>query len=267
MGKFMLAGSTALVTGASSGIGREIARCLASEGVHCILSALPREEEALIALKHELIESHGIEAWYITSDLSEGAGVETLYHDVQSIAAPLDLLVNNAGIISYGHFHESSLATNDRILSVNAAAYMKLMFLFLPDMIAAGKGRILNVSSVAGLAPTPHHAVYGATKAFVQSLSEAVTQEIKGTGVSIHTLNPGYTDTPMLRGENFPLTLRFYRYTGILKPEIVARKGVAALKRGKASYIPGMRLRLVFSFLRRLVPRQFAAWVSLMMTQ
>jgi len=125
-------------------------------------------------------------------------------------------------------------------------------------MIKQKEGVIINISSVSAFQPTPHHAVYGAVKAFVQSLSEAVDQECSGTGVSVHTINPSYTDTLLLKKNNFPDKIWWYRISGLAKPEDLARKAIKAIKKGKRLYVPGLMNTCIHLFLPRLLPRKLS---------
>jgi hypothetical protein len=256
-----------LITGASSGIGRELARCFAMEKAHLIIASLPSEKKTLEAWAQTLRREYGVQIQALVEDLAPSDGPEKLYRQVTALHSGIDVLVNNAGIMAFGLFHQLSLESQERIVAVNLRAYMLLMRLFLPDMIRAGTGSIFNVSSVSAFVPTPRHAVYGATKAFIQSLSEAVQEEIKGTGVRTFTLNPGYTDTPLLRVQGFPEKLRFYSFGGKSAPTVIARKGVDAFKRGKRVYIPGVHLWFLFMVLNRFAPRQWINRISELMVK
>jgi short-subunit dehydrogenase len=172
------------------------------------------------------------------------------------------VLVNNAGILLYGNFHEIPLERQELLVNLNLIAYFKLMRLFLPDMVDAKEGRILNVVSAAAFQPTVHHATYGASKAFVQSLSQAVNQEIKGTGVKVFTLNPSYTSTPLLKGGGFPERIWWYKISGLSDPKVIAHKGMKAFKSEKTVYIPGLRNWFIHSILIRLTPRSLVDILS-----
>lgn len=251
-----------LVTGASSGIGREMARCLAEQGAHCVLGALPHEEQVLRGWCSEIQNRFRVHAWPVPIDLGQDGGPVRLHARVTELVPHLDVLVNNAGIMAYGNFHETPLEKHLDLVNVNARAYMSLMRLFLPQMIERGQGRILNVSSAGAFQPTPHHSVYGATKVFVQNLSEAVSQEVKGTGVKICTFNPSYTDTPLLKGDDFPRKLWWYQVSGMSDPATIAEQAVEAIKRGQPVYIPGWRNRVIHGLLPRFLPRKALNFVS-----
>lgn len=265
MGRYSLKDKHVFITGASSGIGKELSRCFAEEGANCVLGALPSEKKLLQEWADELQELYEVKAWPVPVDLSEDEGPEKMYQRVQELVPHLDVLVNNAGVLTYGDFHQISLTTHEQMLRVNVRAYLSLMRLFLPDMVARGEGRVLNVGSVSAFQPTPHHAVYGATKAFVQSLSESVRQEVKGAGVVVCTLNPSYTDTPMLRGEDIPKKMWWYYVSGLSNPVTVAKKAVRALKKGKPVYLPGLRNWIIHLFLPRLIPRRLGGFIAYQM--
>ena len=265
MGKYDLRGKSVLITGASSGIGRELAACFAGEGSNLLLGSHPSEADILESWAAELRGRHGVETATFPVDLSEERGPERLHGAVKDRAGTPDVLVNNAGVICYGNFHEISLDRHDMLVKVNLVAYLKLMRLFLPDMVAVGGGRVLNVVSAAAFQPTVYHASYGAAKAFVQSLSEAVNEEVKGTGVKVFTFNPSYTDTPLLKGGGFPARIWWYNISGLSDPAVMARKAVKAFKKEKAVYIPGARNWFVHTILVRVTPRRLsnllAYWV------
>jgi short-subunit dehydrogenase len=251
-----------LVTGAASGIGKELSSCLAREGAHCVLGGLPDQEHALGEWCTEIRDRFGVNAWPVSIDLAADEGPGRLHSRVKALTPQLDVLVNNAGVMSYGSFHQIPLAKHEELVKVNAWAYMCLMRLFLPDMIARGEGRILNVSSAGAFQPTPHHSVYGATKVFVQNLSEAVCREVKGTGVKISTFNPSYTSTPLIKGDAFPEKLWWYRISGMSDPAVIAQEAVKALKKGKPVYIPGWKHRVIHTILPRFLPRRVTNFIS-----
>ena len=267
MGGYSLKDKYVLVTGASSGIGKEMSRAFAAEGAHCVLGALPSEMEMIGVRAAELRRDFGVKTWTAPFDLSEKYGPEQVYGRVLSAVPHLDVLVNNAGMMIYGNFHETDAERLERLFLVNARAYMVLMRLFLPHMVARRQGTILNISSVSAFQPCAHHALYGATKAFIQSLSEAIARELQGTGVRVCTLNPSYTDTPMLKGDDFPKKLWWYYISGLSNPAAIARHGVRAVKRGKMMYVPGIRNRIIHLLLPRLLPKRLAGFISYFVLQ
>jgi short-subunit dehydrogenase len=257
-----LTGKTVVITGASSGIGKELSRRFALEKANLVIAALPSEKHILEAWADELRQVYHVQVSAVTEDLSTADGPLNLYNAVMETVPRVDVLVNNAGVMVFGMFHQLSMEEQERLVAVNLKAYMALMRLFIPDMVKRKEGYIFNVSSVSAFVPTPRHSVYGATKAFVQSLSEAVGEELKGTGVSVFTLNPGYTDTPLLKVNGFPRKLRFYTVGGKSTPESVARKGVEAFKKGKTVFIPEPHLWFLFFVLNRFAPRRIINGIS-----
>lgn len=255
-------GRHVLITGAASGIGKALSECFARAGAHLFLGAHPAEEEKIRVWAESLNRRYNIKTWSFPVDLALEQGPETLYEQVRATGCPIDVLVNNAGLIAYGAMESIPLERQAHLIKVNALAYFKLMRLVLPEMIERRTGRILNVSSVSAFQPTVHQAVYGATKAFIQSLSEAVDQELKDTGIRVCTLIPSYTNTPLLNSEGFPKQLWWYAFSGLSSPEEVAEKGFEAFRRGKVFYIPGWQNWFVHAVLQRFVPRRLALAIS-----
>ena len=249
---YSLHGKYVLITGASSGIGREMARVFAEEGAHVLLVAHPAESDALEAWAAELTATYGTQTWALAADLASEDGPQRVFEHAQGVLPRVDVLVNNAGILSYGRLTETPLEGLERVLRVNARACLVLMRLILPGMIARGEGRILNTSSLGAFQATAIQAAYGASKAFVQSLSEAVALEVEGTGVAVSTLNPGMTDTPFLKG--YARGIRAYRWGTKIPAVEVARAAVEGLKRGRPVIIPGLANRLSARILA-LLPR------------
>ncbi len=172
------------------------------------------------------------------------------------------MLVNNAGMMVYGNVHEAPLKSQANLVRVNIGGYLALMHLFIPEMVKRGEGRILNISSVSAFQPSPHHAVYGASKSFIQSLSEAVNQELRGTGVRVTAFCPSYTNTPLLQGNGFPRKVWWYRISGLSDPADIARKGMEALVKGKVVAVPGIMSKFVHLFLNRFMPRKIVDAIS-----
>jgi short-subunit dehydrogenase len=258
----ILKGKNVLITGAASGIGKALAERFACEGSNLFLCSHPREEDQLCRFAGYLEHQYHIRAEKFPVDLAGASGPELLHQQVLQTGEGIDILVNNAGVLLYGDFARLPLDGQIEMISVNVIAYTKLMRLFLPELMNRKSGGILNVVSTAAFQPSAHHAVYGATKAFVQSLSEAVYQEIKPSGIKICTLNPSYTDTPMLRGKGFPKKLWWFVISGLSSPEDIARKGVNAFKRGKLICIPGWQNWFAHTVLTRVMPRRLMGYIS-----
>ncbi|MEW9920887.1 SDR family NAD(P)-dependent oxidoreductase [Marimonas sp. MJW-29] len=185
--------NTALVTGASAGIGQEFARYHAEKGGDLIITA--RREEALNALKAELEKEHGVKVHVFAQNLASAEHAQALYDRIRKAGLSVDVLINNAGFGGQGKHIERPLEDELAMIDLNVSALVTLTHLVARDMVDAGDGKILNVASTAGFMPGPNQAVYFATKAFVKSYSDALAQELDGTGVSVTVLAPGYVET------------------------------------------------------------------------
>jgi uncharacterized protein len=228
--------STALITGASSGIGEELARQLASRGHGVFLVA--RREERLRALADDLERLHGIRAEVATADLADPAAVEALPGRVAERGLDVEILVNNAGFTTVGDVHENP----DRQLGmvrVNCEALVALTSAWLPGMVERGRGAVIQVASVASFQPIPVQAVYAATKAFVRSFSEAVSSELRGTGVTMTALCPGPVATEFLDAGGFKTSRPGPSFIWST-PEDVAKAAIGGADKGKRVVIPGL---------------------------
>lgn len=237
----------ALVTGASAGIGRELARILAAD--HDLILTARREPE-LRALAADLAPAT---CRVIPIDLAEPAGARALFDAVAATGLKVDVLVNNAGFGDLRPFASADLGKMLRMIQLNVTALTELTGLFLPGMIARGHGRILNVGSVAGFQPGPLMAVYYATKAYVNSFSEALSCELAGTGVTVTCLCPGPTESEFAAVAGFQEN-RFFSVGSMAGSRSVAVAGVNALRRGKRLIITGARNRVLI-FAERFAPR------------
>lgn len=242
----------ALVTGASMGLGAEFARLFASEGYDLVLTA--RSAERMATLKKEIENLHGVTAHVLVADLTDTRAPVALHDHVRQAGIEIDVLVNNAGFGMHGKFHESDLQTELDMVQVNIIALMHLTKLFVRDMVARRRGRILNVASTAAFQAGPLQAVYYASKAFVLSFSEAIGNELKGTGVTVTALCPGPTPTGFQERANVG-KLKGLRLMMRVSPEDVVRAGYKGMKRGRPVVIPG-GLNNVHVFLLRLAPRR-----------
>ncbi len=186
-------GKTALITGASSGIGHELALLFARDGFDCVITA--RRLDRLEALAERLRREHKVRVSVIVADLAEQGSPDRIFSAVEAAGMEIAVLVNNAGFPTFGHFVDLDTHTELDELQVNVVALTHLTKLFLPGMIARRDGRILNVASTAAFEPGPLMAVYYASKAYVLSFSQALGNELAGTGVSVTTLCPGITRT------------------------------------------------------------------------
>src|SRR4051812_46880126 len=235
---------TTLITGASSGIGFELARQFAKHGHGLILTA-PVESE-LRTIAKELTDNHGVSVQVIAKDLRDANAAEEIFSTVQQMGPPVEILVNNAGLGQKGNFWEIPLEKDIDMLRVNVEAVVRLTKLFLPPMLRRKRGRILNTASVAGFEPGPHLAIYHATKAFVLSLSEALAVELKESGITVTALCPGATDTDFFPKAGMVET-KIFQKGNVMAPQEVAEKGYDALMRGDPVYVPGTLNKLMVS--------------------
>ena len=192
----MKACKTVLITGASEGIGKCFAHTFAKHGHDLILVA--RNQEKLALLEAELKGMFNIEVTVIPMDLIPLEASEKLFFEVAKRELAVDVLVNNAGMMQVEPFCSSDMSKMNNLLQLNIQSLVNLSRLFSGPMLAKGRGKIINIGSVASFMPTPNFSVYGATKAFVLSFSEGLSQELKGTGVTVTCVCPGFTKTSML---------------------------------------------------------------------
>jgi short-subunit dehydrogenase len=224
----------ALVTGASSGIGEAFARRLARDGHDLVLVA--RSRTALEALAKELQREGGAAATVLAADLA--AAVELRRVEDRVRAAPeIDLLVNNAGVGTAGAFAERDVEIEEAQIRLNAIALMRLTHAAVSAMLPRGRGAIVNVSSLAGMGPYPFTSTYGATKAFVNSLTEALAEELRGSGVRLQLLCPGFTRTRFQeRAGVDPETVPRFAW---MSADAVVDASIAALAKGELVCVPG----------------------------
>ncbi len=227
-----------LITGASGGIGLEIAKVFAEHGHDLILVA--RSTDKLKALQRELIEKYSIRAEVIARDLSRiGAGKE-LYLEILDKNLEVDILVNNAGFGIYGHFAKTDLGKELEMLQLNILSLTELTKLFLGPMLQRKSGKILNLASTAAFQPGPVMACYYASKSYVLSFSEAVSNELKGTGVSVSALCPGPTVSDFQSRADINMDISLFKASGIMSAQAVAVAGYKGLMSGKRVIVPGL---------------------------
>ena len=241
----------ALVTGASSGIGREIAREHARRGGDLVVTA--RRGDALEALRAEL---SGVEVHAVPLDLGAPGGAEALIEAVEALGAPVEVLVNNAGFGGRGVHVERDLADERAMIDLNVRALVTLTHHFGRAMAARGAGRILQVGSTAGFAPGPQQAVYFATKAFVNSYSQAVDHELRPRGVTCTLLAPGYVETEF--AERADLGGTKLTAGGGATAESVARFGYEAMMRGELVAVNDRKVRFAMDWVMPFLPRRRA---------
>lgn len=242
----------ALVTGASSGIGLEFARILAREGYNLVVAA--RRLERLQELATNLRELYGSEVEAVGSDLSAPDGAAELYRTVRERDILPHVLINNAGIGDLGEFAEIDIERLTSMIEINCVSLAQLTRLFLPGILARGGGRVLNVSSAAAFQPGPYMAAYYATKAFVQSLSEALSEELSDRGVTVTALCPGPTRSEFQEVARMD-TEKYFSNSGIPTAQEVAEHGYTAMLKGKRVAIHGFRFKLLL-FVTRFLPRR-----------
>ena len=237
---------TALITGASSGIGKELARLFAADGHDVVLIA--RRVDKLNELKQELETKHGINVLVLQRDLSHVNAAEAIHRDLEERGVVVEFLINNAGFGTTGRFAELDLPRELEMIQVNLTSCVHLARLILPGMISRKNGRILNIGSTAGFQAGPYMAVYYASKAFVNSFSEALSLELRRTGVTVTLSCPGATVSEFAqRAGN--IRSRLFRL-GAMDTEQVARHAYRAMMRGDVIAIPGLKNKLGLQVLR-----------------
>ncbi|MEN9418473.1 MAG: hypothetical protein RI988_2093 [Pseudomonadota bacterium] len=234
---YPITGQTALVTGASTGLGAAIARELARQGVHLVLVA--RSRDKLEALAQELRTQFGVRASALAADLEQADSRRALPARVQALSETVDILVNNAGFGTYGAFEEIAPEEEQREIALNVAAVVDLSHAFVPGMLARGAGVVLNIASTAAFQPTPYMAVYGATKAFVLSFSEALWAEYASRGVRVVALCPGALETPFIERLGNAAVRQTSVFAHTVAPEVVASRAVRALRSRSPTHVPG----------------------------
>lgn len=248
---------TAVITGASSGIGRELSKLFARDGYSLVLVA--RNREKLQQLAAELEERYKAEVEIVAADLADAAAPGNICAGLKEKGLRADVLVNNAGFNVYGLFDESAFAAQRELLEVNLIALTRLTHLLLPGMKQRGHGKILNVASTGSFSPGPWCAVYCAGKAYVLSFSEALAQELKGSGVTVTALCPGATATDFARRARMEETLLFRNL--VMKAGAAAEAGYRALQAGRTVAIPGLMNNLLV-FALRFLPREITARIA-----
>jgi hypothetical protein len=238
----------AVVTGASSGIGRAFAQQLAAAGHDLVVVARSRERLEVLAV--ELRERNGVEVRVVVADLGQAGPLAELAASLQARAP--DLLVNNAGFGTFGRFHQLDLAREEELLRVNVQALVRLTHACLPGMLERGSGAVINVSSLAGEVPSGYNATYGASKSFVTSFSQALYEELRDTPITVQCLLPGLTDTAW--AETAGIDISNTPRLAISDAADVARASLAALRSGAAVCVPGAANR-VLAFIQRVSPR------------
>jgi short-subunit dehydrogenase len=246
----------AVVTGASAGIGAAFAEHLARE--HYDLIIVARGRERLEALGRRLRKSEGIHVEPLAADLTDPAQLRVVEEMVADDDA-LELLVNNAGFGTFGRFAELAADEEEAEIRLNVVALVRLTRAALPGMLARRRGAVINVSSLAALQPAPYNATYGATKAYVNSFTEAIHEELRGTGVRVQALCPGFTRTEFQKRAG--IDTRSIPSFAWMEPDAVVRASLAGLRQGEVVCVPGMGNRVVAA-LTGTVPRSLARRIA-----
>ncbi len=249
---------TALITGASSGIGLELAKLFANDRYNLVLTA--RGALKLDELASQLRVQSGVSVTTISLDLTAPDAAKKLFDETQRVGIAVNVLVNNAGFGKFGEFKDVPLDESLAQIQLNITALTELTNLFLRPMLNRGAGKIMNVASTAGFQPGPLMAVYYATKAYVISFSEALANELQGTGVTVSCFCPGATDTNFQKRANMEDS-RLFKRVGAMDAKAVARDGYRGLMKGKPLVISGVRNWLVAESVR-FAPRKLVTSIS-----
>ena len=249
--------NTALITGASSGIGRELAKIHAKKKGDLVLVA--RSRDKLDALKQELEAQYGISATVIAQDLAAPGAAQCVFEQTQALGITIDVLINNAGFGGHGLFHEQNLADLQAMMQVNMATLTDLTHLYLDGMLQRSYGRILNVSSTASFMPGPLQAVYYATKAYVTSFTQAIAEEVAAYNVTATALCPGAVATGFVAAGNL-------EGVGVWKQaksaQSVAECGYNAMERGDLVAFNEGKLKFLLNWVVPLLPRRTTLKIS-----
>ena len=248
-----------LITGASAGIGLELARVYAAQAQNLILVA--RSEEKLKRIAEELTEQYKIQVHYYSTDLSKPEQAKKLVHWTRQNAYDIEYLINNAGFGSYGEFHKSDLQNEWEMLQLNIMSLMYLTRAYLPRMVFQNRGGVLNVASIAGFMPGPRMANYYASKAYVVSFTQALAEELRNTALKISVLCPGPVRTDFYKRSKFNLSRRLLpaeRF--MLSASDVARYTYEEYQKGEKVIIPGTAAKVAV-FLARKKPMKVVRWI------
>jgi short-subunit dehydrogenase len=229
---------TALITGAWSGIGAALAHRFARAGFNLVLVA--RSADKLKVLAAALADTHGVKTWVVAADLTRPEAAKKLAASMKRARRGIDVLVNNAGVLEHGPFVKMHATRHRELIDLNVAGLTSMLAHFLPPMVERRRGRVLNVASIAAFQPVPLLATYAATKAYVLSLTESLSEELKGTGVSVTALCPGITATHMLDAAKLT-SKELTKLPGFIvgAAETVADEGFEACLRGEVIRVPG----------------------------
>ncbi len=252
---------TALITGASSGIGLDLAQFMAPD-FDLIITA--RNQTELEKISRELEAQHGNHVHVVPADLAQAEAPQEIFAEIERRGLPVDVLINNAVFGAYGLFAEGDLQQELEMIQVNIAALTTLTKLALPGMLKRKRGKIMNVASTAGFQPGPLMAVYYATKAYVIMFSEAIANELKGSGVTVTCLCPGATATRFAGRANMEQS-RLFRM-GAMRSKDVAQAAYNGMMAGKTMIVPGLANKLLAMSVR-FSPRKLVTAISRGLTE
>lgn len=233
-----LRGKTALITGASAGIGREIARVLAREVGTLILVA--RRRDRLDTLAHELMQARpALRTLVRAVDLENRPAIASMVEDLEKEGETIDILVNNAGFGDYGFLDQRDFSKIERMLELNVVSATCLLSRVLPGMVARKQGAVLNVGSIAGILPSPAMSAYAGSKAYINHLSETLSAELAGTGVTVTVVCPGPVPTEFQEVAGSDVRPNLPKAVSI-DAKTCAEQAVEAMRKGKPRVIPGL---------------------------
>ena len=247
--------ATALITGASSGIGAVFAEKLANRGYNLVLVA--RSQDKLQAIADKLTQQHSIQATVIVQDLTAPQAGKTVFAQLEQQGIEIDLLINNAGFGTYGEFAEGNLDTYLNMIQLNVSVLVELTHHCLQKMRSRRSGSILNIGSTASFQSLPYFGVYAATKAFVLSFSEALWHECQPYGIKVLAVCPGPTETEFFKVADFPASLGEQVGNNYATPEIVVEEALKALEQGHANVVTGGLMNQILVNSSRFLPREF----------
>jgi len=250
---------TALITGASSGIGEAFAGALAAQGFDLVLVA--RSEDRLRSLAKQLTEVHARRVEVVTADLTHAGAAAKVRAATGALGIDVDLLINNAGFGTVGSFHKLDAARERDEVLLNAAAVVDMAHAYLPDMVERGRGGIINVASMAAFQPIPYMSVYAATKAFVLSFSQSLRGEVRGKGVKVIAVCPGPVDTPFFEATGNDRLRSTVPKATMMTADAVVRESLKAFRAGRSVVVPGVANKMLAAS-TRLLPRDALALMT-----
>ncbi|MDG2945824.1 SDR family oxidoreductase [Bisgaard Taxon 10/6] len=243
---------TALITGASNGIGLEFAKIHAQKGGNVVLVA--RSEDKLAQLAQELESQYNVKVWVIAQDLAQPNAAQTIFETTEAQGITVDILINNAGVGEYGLFIEQDLQDKHNLIQINMTSLTDLTYLYLKGMVACKQGKILNVSSTAGFVPIPTQAIYSSSKAYVTTFSQAIAEEVRESGVTVTALCPGAVATGFVEAGNLQGSSA---WKNAQSAKSVAECGYQAMMRGELVAFNEGKLKFMFNWIMPFMPRSF----------